>query len=509
MGTLNFMNTNVDDVKRTRSIINTLKKQRCLVFGVTAFFAMVSVISTSLAGAGYPLDDAWIHQTYARNFAETGKWFFINGIESGGSTSPLWTFLLSLGYRIEILSPFFWTSLLSILLVSSLSLIGFEVIRKKFGTQNWMIVTGSIFLGLEWHLIWSVSSGMETLLFCCLILLLFYFLIDFKKPVIIGIITGLLIWVRPDGLTLLGPLLLVVLWKGIKKELSIGLLIKTFLPLVIIYFSYGVFNFSISARPFPNTFYAKQFEYAVELRQALPIRLIRMFLVPVSGTGIFLIPGALWYIYKGIRKLDFWIIALFLWFAGYGILYALRLPMDYQHGRYLMPLIPAYFVIGITGWVGITMSLSQKNTKKMNYIKLIWIGCAITTILFGIIAQRVLVKDIQVIDQLMVQPAKWINSHTEESDIIAAHDIGALGYFGNREIIDLAGLIQPEIIPIIRDENEIRNYLIENQVDYLVIFYDWYEQMSGFGEVEETFEIDLENKMEIVEIRNLKTELDF
>ena len=499
------MNTILDDVQRTRSTINSLKKQRLLIFVVTMFFAMVSVISSALAGTGYPLDDAWIHQTYARNFAETGKWFFINGIESGGSTSPLWTFLLSLGYKIEFLSPFFWTSLLSILLVSGLSLIGFEVIRRKVDTQNWMIVTGSILFGLEWHLIWSVSSGMETLLFCCLSLLLFFFLIDFKKPVFIGIIVGLMIWVRPDGLTLLGPLLLILIWKGIKKELNIGLLVKTFLPLVILYISYGVFNFSISGRLFPNTFYAKQFEYAVVLQQALPIRLMRMFLVPVSGAGFLLIPGAVWFIFKGIRKLDVWIIVLFLWFVGYGVLFALRLPMDYQHGRYLMPLIPAFFVLGISGWA-VIMSHFQNNKKCMNIFKLIWVSYGIATVVFGIVGHRALVKDIQIIDQLMVQPAKWINLHTEESDIIAAHDIGALGYFGEREIIDLAGLIQQDIIPIIRDEKEIKNYIIKKQVDYLIIFYDWYEQMSDFGKVEETFEMDLENKLEIVEIRNLKAE---
>src|SRR5512138_2254022 len=39
---------------------------------------------------GYPLDDAWIHQTYARNLALHGEWAFIPGRPSAGSTSPLW-----------------------------------------------------------------------------------------------------------------------------------------------------------------------------------------------------------------------------------------------------------------------------------------------------------------------------------------------------------------------------------------------------------------------------------
>ncbi|NTV00188.1 MAG: PEGA domain-containing protein [Methanoregulaceae archaeon] len=37
------------------------------------------------AGPGFPLDDAWIHQTYARNLVKIGQWAFIPGIPSAGS----------------------------------------------------------------------------------------------------------------------------------------------------------------------------------------------------------------------------------------------------------------------------------------------------------------------------------------------------------------------------------------------------------------------------------------
>src|SRR3972149_1221761 len=50
-------------------------------------------------GLGLPLDDAWIHQTYARNLAERGEWAFVPGEASGGSTAPLWTVLLAGGVR--------------------------------------------------------------------------------------------------------------------------------------------------------------------------------------------------------------------------------------------------------------------------------------------------------------------------------------------------------------------------------------------------------------------------
>ncbi len=57
---------------------------------------------------GFPLDDSWIHLTYARNLAERGEWAFQPGHLSAGSTSPLWTFLLAIGFWLH-LGPYIWT----------------------------------------------------------------------------------------------------------------------------------------------------------------------------------------------------------------------------------------------------------------------------------------------------------------------------------------------------------------------------------------------------------------
>ena len=47
---------------------------------------------------GFPLDDAWIHQTYARNLGLHGVMAFSPGQPSTGSTSFGWTFLLAVGF---------------------------------------------------------------------------------------------------------------------------------------------------------------------------------------------------------------------------------------------------------------------------------------------------------------------------------------------------------------------------------------------------------------------------
>jgi hypothetical protein len=67
----------------------------------------------------------------------------------------------------------------------------------------------------------------------------------------------------------------------------------------------------------------------------------------------------------------------------------------------------------------------------------------------------------------------------DEDAVIAAHDIGAMGYFSERKIIDLAGLVTPDVIPFIRDEKRLRTYMDEQKVDYLVTFPGWYPELTS------------------------------
>ena len=68
----------------------------------------------------------------------------------------------------------------------------------------------AMLLAFEWHLVWSAGSGMETILYVLMILAVFAELTR-KNPRywLAGGLAGLAGWVRPDGLTLLGPVLFV------------------------------------------------------------------------------------------------------------------------------------------------------------------------------------------------------------------------------------------------------------------------------------------------------------
>ncbi|MCB0181795.1 MAG: hypothetical protein KDI62_26440, partial [Anaerolineae bacterium] len=88
-------------------------------------------------------------------------------------------------------------------------------------------------------------------------------------------------------------------------------------------------------------------------------------------------------------------------------------------------------------------------------------------------------RDVRIIESEMVAAARWLDQTAEPQALIAAHDIGAIGYFTRRPLIDLAGLVTPEVIPIIRDEPALFDFIVTRQADYLVTFPSWYPEMTA------------------------------
>jgi hypothetical protein len=103
------------------------------------------------------------------------------------------------------------------------------------------------------------------------------------------------------------------------------------------------------------------------------------------------------------------------------------------------------------------------------------------TLAFWIIGARVYARDVAIIESEMVAAARWVAANTPADALVAAHDIGGLGYFAQRDLIDLAGLISPEVVPFIRDEPRLAEYLDSRQTEYLVTFPAWYPYLAQQG----------------------------
>ncbi len=451
-------------------------------WGFLPLLALGAYLATSrlVFRVGFPLDDAWIHQTYARNLARHLEWSFIPGQVSGGSTAPLWSVLLSVGYFVGI-NPYIWTFFLGGVLLWSLGMLAqgsfqsfFPEIRAAF---PWV---GAVFL-LEWHLVWAAGSGMETLVAALLACFVLFSLLK-KTPnwLITGSAIGLSIWVRPDGITLLGPAMFAILFLEKKSRQVLRSLVNLLSPLTGLFLAYLAFNQITAGTWWPNTFYAKQTEYAV--LQQIPIweRLFSEFQIPLVGVGAILLPGVIYFAWKSIQERKWGVIAGYLWFIGFVGLYAWRLPVTYQHGRYILPALPVFLFWGICGYVKIITGDTRGRLKWV--LSRAWTG-SIAAILVGfwIVGMWTYAQDVAIIETEMVEPSRWIAGNTPAGCLVAAHDIGALGYFGNRQILDLAGLISPEVIPFMRQEAELAAFLNRNQVCVLMTFPDWYPELVRLG----------------------------
>jgi hypothetical protein len=444
------------------------------VIGGAAIFLLASALIDSI---GFPLDDSWIHLTYARNLAVHGEWAFQLGHPSAGSTAPLWTFLLALGFWLD-LTPYVWTYLLGNLTLIGLCVFGEKTARIIVPTYRPRYPWVGIFLAAEWHLLWAAMSGMETLLHALLIFAVIAGLMTgSRRYLTLGLLTGLSIWVRPDGLTLVGPVVVTILFvEKTLKEKSRAWVVY-FIGFGSLFVPYLLFNLWLSGTPMPNTFYAKQAEYAVWQSQPILYRLTVLLVQLFTGPSIVLLPGILGFVYLAIRRRAWPMMAALLWCGGYLLLYILRLPA-YQHGRYLMPAMPVFFMFGLLSYLEF-----QRSFLFGRYhwpIKTVWqSSLSLLTVGFVLLGARSYGEDVGLIQSEMVVTAKWVAANLPPGSIVAAHDIGALGYFDDHQLIDLAGLVSPEVIPFMRDEARLAQFLDQRGANYLVAFPAFYPELTG------------------------------
>jgi hypothetical protein len=170
--------------------------------------------------AGFPLDDSWIHQDFARTLATTGQFAFQPGHGGAGSTAPLWVLLLvpphlMTGGHAPIWLLVGWSALLGTASLAGLGvvagLLAADLARRAGGGDSVAGLAAAL-AGLavvsEWHLVWAAVSGMETDLSALLGMLLILGISRGLRPLWLGLLVGISVAVRPEAL-LLGTLVAV------------------------------------------------------------------------------------------------------------------------------------------------------------------------------------------------------------------------------------------------------------------------------------------------------------
>jgi hypothetical protein len=294
------------------------RKTLFLLVFFSVFSGIVYVYTAALMyRPGFPLDDSWIHLTYARNLALLGEWAFLPGQSSAGSTSPLWTFLLAIGFFLPG-APYLWTYFLGGLMLFLLAWRVEAILRQLQPAYRATVPWAGLLILFEWRLAWSAASGMETLLHSLFVLVILSFLIlNQPRFLLMGILVGLSAWSRPDGITLLGPVGLFALLQPPTRREKLSAAGQVLLGFALLFVPYLFFNLVLAGTPWPNTFYAKQAEYAFWQDVPLSRKIWEFASTYFIGTTLTLIPAVLILVLKSIQKRGWGILLAFVWLAGY------------------------------------------------------------------------------------------------------------------------------------------------------------------------------------------------
>lgn len=443
---------------------------------------------------GFPLDDPWIHLTFAKNLVQYQSFsYFKNDMVTAGSTSPLYTLILA-GFYIVFKNEMILSYALGLIFLIVSTIFFLKISLLDFSKETiYAILISVILISDKWINFISVS-GMETTMFILVLLLTTYF---YKKrnAVAFAVFFALILWTRPDGIAFIGALAIdyficIYLSKSdnemilfSKKEfLKIGIIIAS---LFAIYFG---MNLYLSGSLLPNTYNAKLAYYSPEFRSRGDFFKNEVWNYFTTGSyGIVMVgflAGILFSISNLFKKrYDARLLYIAFIFALVFI-YWYKLPYAHRFGRYMMPLIPFFILTSGLGFRDLFKLAGKYFNSRSVAIGSTILVLTITLIFsvknyFGNISSYAF--ECKYINDRQVEAAKWIKENTKEEDIIATHDVGAIGFYSDRKIIDIAGLVTPELITKISDQNYVSymtDFINKSNVTYVAFLREWYRVVN-------------------------------
>ncbi|MGH2574268.1 MAG: hypothetical protein ACRDFC_01060 [Ignavibacteria bacterium] len=496
-----------------------------LLLSVGLSYYYISYAYTINQQHGFPLDDPWIHLTFAKNLIEYGSFsYFKDEIVTAGSTSPIYTLLLAGGFLITK-NEMILSYVLGILFLAASVFSFYKLSEDSFPKENWLAISATIIFVLDKWMNFIAGSGMETTMFIFLLIICFYYYRK-RNAVLFGITLGLIVWARPDGIAFIGALILdysVLLYFKRKSpkdnsefiEFSKTELIKIASIFFFIIILYVGMNLILSGSVLPNTYDAKLTYYSPDVRSRADFLKNEVWgYFTDSAYALFVVPFfiALLKIIADTSKSkynSFLLPAVFIFALLF--IYWYKLPYAHRFGRYLMPIFPFYILMFVYGSRKFFRYLFRYLTDKkiVNGLNMIFLGVVIVYSATAYIDNKHLyAEQTNHISIRQVAVAKWLRDNTPEGSVIATHDVGAIGYYSNRKIVDVAGLINPELIKKLLERNYsqiMTEEMKKRNVSYTAFLREWYQvvnQDALYVSGDKNFEI-----MEVYKFDPLKTHI--
>jgi len=470
--------------------------------------ALFIVRERQIAGAaGFPLDDAWIHLHFARNLAAGAGFSYNPGTPVAGSTAPLWTLVLGTGAFVAT------ASLAMAKAIGVVATVGTALVIRRaslaWGARADVALVAAIALVWMGPVVWGALSGMEVSLAALLVAAaLLAHARDHTFAT--AACAALAVLARPEAL-LLVPFLVAARPLTLRRiALFAAVTIVAVAPAIL-------FSLRTAGTPYPATAAAK-------VEGGL-----------VGWLGGVREPAALTFVTRPAAFLSEWVawLASIHWLLPFALALALVLTWKYtgrvlglvtlvlvahplgmallapyrgpafQEGRYsihLLPLAVLALAVGL-GSRGLAATDGDDRSSAPTARRHGWMVAAALMVWLALAAGTLVPAAtrygwaVQNINAMQVHLGRWVDAQIPKTARIALNDIGAIAFFSRREVIDLMGLVTPEIIPYRRrGETGVMEYVAETCPEYLIIFPAWFPRLAASREtLEPIYRVRLEH----------------
>ncbi len=439
--------------------------------------ALLVLVLGAILLRGYVTDDTYIHLRYARHVLELGEFSFNPGEATYGASSPLWIMglvaLLKAG-----LAPLAAIRGLGLFSAALTLLIAWRLIERMRLPAGWPTTLLLLIAADAWFLRWGMS-GMETPLAGALLLALLRPAVAWHEPsegarpwLAWGAAAGLATLTRPEFLLLAVAAAPWLLWAHRRRFAhgTVAAAVAMAAGLALVLGPWLAYASHAFGRLTPETAAAKSFAPTIA-PGALLASLVRI--AGQLGT----VQGMLWVALLVVAVLaltvrgrgasapagrrfadDVGHVAL----IGIPVTWALLLAGGYAVkqvwviSRYVSPLLPALLLAAARLAVMMRERLATAGGRRLRAADLVLAAAVAATIGWNLWFTAGPVRDhardfSRGVQECFIGTGNWLRANTPAGTVVAALDIGALGWASERRILDLAGLVSPEILELGRE----------------------------------------------------------
>jgi hypothetical protein len=418
--------------------------------------------------------DAVIHLVFAKNFA-LGHFFEYNiGEKASGSTSPIWTGLLSLVYTLTPNNFVYSSKIFTIIIYLFSLLLIYFVGSKLYGDKTIGLL--SLFLWTSFANLAEYSAvGMETALYIAILLLslllnilLFNNNFTHKTQIFaLGFTLGMIPVIRPEGVvfSLLNFGFIALFWKRNAPPFShiILLLLSFFLS----FSPYYLFSYIQMGHLIPNSGQGRLLAAYEFAKKTFGIywspEVIKLLLKPVLLICLLLAVHGLLSLKK--RQYTYFISSIISsWIIWNILFFSVIFPESWHTERYIYPMYPFLVLLAAYGLYDYVTYLKTKLNQSQVIALLMVFFFIINSM--GLITSYLNSKSAVPFDIVIEKElCDWLNSNTDKADLILTYEVQEK-YCLDRNIISLDGIIDGKIVPYFYKKSNLLDFLKKYKPKY-------------------------------------------